>query len=633
MRIPILKRARAAISAFFGGKTGRRGYDATQGGRLYADWFAQATSSDAEIRNSIRKLIDRSRDLERNNDYQRGFLLACERNVLGAIRADLRMDAGEYVFAKGKPPVWTPDRVANSAIELAWTEWSKKGTCTVCGKYSWRDVKRLAVRSTPRDGNFLARKIRGAEARNRFGFALQLWEIDCLDLQKFELLKGGNEIRFGIEMDSYRRPVAYWLFSRSAGDIMGQSPGVSRRFPAEDIYHLFVSERVDQSLGVPWVVSAITRLRQLGAFEEAATIAARLGATKAGFLKQTPGPNGEMGEFTGGVSASGNPIMEATPGSFEALPQGWSLDSWNPEYPNIETGDFRKAMLRGVGTSLGMSYNTLGNDLESVNFSSARVGLFEEREMWKGLQSWYSETFWEPVFADWLEQSILNAAVALPLGKFAKFNRPVFKARRWPFIDPLKEVSAAKEAIALRLSSRQQFIEESGGDRDDVFHDNLSDEQFAEEIGLSLAPEDPLPAPGSMDAEEPDDTAEGADPTPGKKPKRGAAPVTTVAEKLKQRLSILEARPTVPAAPIVVSPPTVNITMPTPAAAPAPAERQTLILTGPEISGDKIAEVTERDAKTGVVTKMSVRTKRESFAEYDVTNGANGRPVLTQIRK
>mgnify|MGYP000723995770 CR=1 FL=1 len=145
--------------------------------------------------------------------------------------------------------------------------------------------------------------------------------------------------------------------------------------------------------------------------------------------------------------SSGNPIMEATPGSFEALPQGWSLDSWNPEYPNIETGDFRKAMLRGVGTSLGMSYNTLGNDLESVNFSSARVGLFEEREMWKGLQSWYSETFWEPVFADWLEQSILNAAVALPLGKFAKFNRPVFKARRWPFIDPLKEVSAAKEAM------------------------------------------------------------------------------------------------------------------------------------------------------------------------------------------
>jgi hypothetical protein len=46
------------------------------------------------------------------------------------------MDAGEYVYPKGKPPVWTPDRVANSAIEQAWVEWSKKGVCTVCGKFS-----------------------------------------------------------------------------------------------------------------------------------------------------------------------------------------------------------------------------------------------------------------------------------------------------------------------------------------------------------------------------------------------------------------------------------------------------------------------------------------------------------------
>jgi lambda family phage portal protein len=203
------------------------------------------------------------------------------------------------------------------------------------------------------------------------------------------VLRNGNEIRFGVEMDTYGRPVAYWLHAVNPGDMFGaggRAQTTSRRFPSEDIYHVFIPERSEQSVGVPWVVSAITRLRQLGAFEEAACVAARLGASKAGFFKQMPGPNGEVGEFTGEATGSGAPVIDGSPGTFEALPQGWDLASWQPEYPNIATGDFRKAMLRGVGTSLGMSYTTLGNDLESVNFSSARVGLFEEREMWKSLQ-------------------------------------------------------------------------------------------------------------------------------------------------------------------------------------------------------------------------------------------------------
>lgn len=521
----LLGRFRSAWSSFrqpsSAGRT-TRGFHAAQVGRLYADWIAGATSSDTEIRQNLRRLIDRSRDLERNNDYQRGFLLACERNILGAIRQDLRMDCGEYVYARNKPPVWQPDRTASSAIESAWSEWTKKGICTVCGRYSWRDIKRLAVRAVPRDGNFLLRKIRGAAAGNRFGFAVQVWEIDHLDLQKFARLSNGGEIRFGIEFDAMRRVVAYWLMAQHPGDSFNSggyaSPSQSTRFPAAEIYHLSVSERAEQTVGIPWVVSAITRLRQLGAFEEAAVIAARLGASKAGFFKKVPGPNGELGDWSGNTNSEGRAVIDAAPGTFEELPMGWQLDQWSPDYPNIETSEFRKAMLRGVATSQGMSYNTLGNDLESVNFSSARVGLFEEREGWKSLQVFFAEGLYEPVFADWLEAAMLAGALNLPLAKFSKFNRPIFKARRWPFIDPLKEIEAAKRAIALRISSRRQFIDEGGGDVEDVFHDNRADEQLAEEIGLSLSPPDPEPEAFSADP------PPGADePPPSPPPKKKTA--------------------------------------------------------------------------------------------------------------
>lgn len=521
----LIQRARAALAGLIGPKS-QRSFAGAMGGRLYADWFASATSADAEIRGSIRKLIDRSRSLERDNDYQRGFLLSCQRNINGAQKMDLRADAGDYVSqGPGKEPRWQSDKMANRLIEMAWAEWGKKGTCTICKRYNWRGVRRIAVRSVVRDGNFLARKITGKAAKNRFGYALQIWEIDHLDLEKFTFSNEGNEIRFGIEYDKMGAPVAYHLRARHPGDIgVGAGAGTgfkTERFPADEIYHVCLRDRAEQSVGYPWIVSAITRLRQLGAFEEAATIAARLGASKAAYFKKSG--DGATGAWTGQTDSWGRATMDVQPGTVEELPQGWDMGAVDWQYPNIETGDFRKAMLRGVATSLGASYTTIGNDLEAVNFSSARVGLFDEREGWKDLQMFFSEETWEAIFADWLEQAMLSGAVPLPMAKFAKFNRPIFKARRWAFIKPGEEMDAIKRGIALRVTSRRQVIEDQGGEVEEVFLDNLDDEELAAGIGLSLSPPDPepesfgdmnAPTAGAEDDEEPADGKPPAKPKP-----------------------------------------------------------------------------------------------------------------------
>lgn len=484
----LLDRARVGLARLIAPRpTQRRAYSAAAVGRLTNDWITSATSADAEIRGSFRKLVDRSRDLERNNDYMRGFLLACERNVNGAHRYDLRSDAGEYISKKGGVE-WQTDDLAKRLIEDAWSDWGKKKNCTANKRYSWRSVRRLAVRSLPRDGNVLIRKIRGPAARNKYNFALQVWEIDHLDTELFAARgRAQNEIRFGIEFDDQDAIVAYHLRARHPGDHFGSVGDGYRvtRVPADDIYHTALIDRTEQTVGTPWAVAAITRLRQLGAFEEAAVVAARLGASNAVFFETT----GE-GEWTGDTDADGRAVMDIEPGVAQQLPQGWKASPYTPHYPNITTGDFRKAMLRGICSSLGVAYTTLGNDLESVNFSSARVGLFDEREGWKALQIFFSEELWEPIFSDWLESAILAGAINLPFAKFSKFDRPVFKARRWPFIDPLKEIEAAKTSIALKISSRRQHIEEQGGDVEEVFIDNRDDEKLAEKIGLDLTPPD-----------------------------------------------------------------------------------------------------------------------------------------------
>lgn len=492
----IFRRVIAAVSYVVTGVKATRGFNAAQLGRLYADWFAAATSSDTEIRSNFRRLLDRSRDLERNSDYWRGYLGDAEDNIVGAVRDDLRMNCGSYSYPNGKPPKWEPDQQANNLIEADWAEWGKKGTCTICGRYSWWDVKRLLVRATPRDGNFIARKIFGKASRNRFGYALQIWEIDHLDLLRFETLAGGNEIRFGIEFDSMKRPVAYWLMATHPGDSNGvgnYSVARSTRFRAEEVYHVYMSERSEQSIGIPWCVSAITRLRQLGAFEEAAVIAARLGASKSIFFKKTPSAGSGPGAWTGEKTANGSAVMDVSPGTAQELPDGWDIADYSPEYPNVETSSFRQAMIMGMATSLRTSYISLGNDLSAVNYSSARVGLLDERETWKMHQFFYDIHFKEPVFADWLMASLMNGATKLPVGKFDQFNRPIFKGRRWVWIDPLKDMQAAQTGIALRLTSRRQLIDENGGDVEEVFHANKADEELADSMELSLQPAAPAP--------------------------------------------------------------------------------------------------------------------------------------------
>jgi hypothetical protein len=57
----LFSRTRAAWDALFQ-KEGKRGFNAASVGRLYADWFTAASSADAEIRGSQRRLLDRSRD-------------------------------------------------------------------------------------------------------------------------------------------------------------------------------------------------------------------------------------------------------------------------------------------------------------------------------------------------------------------------------------------------------------------------------------------------------------------------------------------------------------------------------------------------------------------------------------------
>jgi sirohydrochlorin cobaltochelatase len=118
-------------------------------------------------------------------------------------------------------------------------------------------------------------------------------------------------------------------------------------------------------------------------------------------------------------------------------------------------------------------------------------GLLEEREAWKCLQRFFIEHFCEPIFGDWLKSSLSMGAIevvngTLPASKFEKFHAPEFRGRRWPWVDPKKDIEASMMAIDAGLTSRRAAIGEAGGDIYEIFREQQADKELAAEMGLSF---------------------------------------------------------------------------------------------------------------------------------------------------
>lgn len=443
----------------------KRSYQGAAISRLTNDWLNPVTSADQEIRASLSRLRQRCRELERNNDYVRRFLSGLESNVLGHTGVGLQMKVTEN---GGRPDV-----LANDLVERAWNDWSRSESCTVTGRMTWFDVQRLALRSTARDGDCVLRMIRDAE-----GFRLQLLEGDRLDINFNQDTAGGNEVRMGVEIDRFGKPVAYHLLDKHPADTSAVQ-SKRERIPADQVIHPFITDRIAQTRGTPWMVSAMTRLQMLGAYEEAELTAARVAASKMGFLVK------ERSEgYIGDTDEAGNTLMEVEPGAIEELPMGTTFQSWNPEHPTGNYSSFVKSTLRGIAAGLGVSYNMLANDLEGVNYSSIRAGLLDEREYYKAVQRWFIDSVITPVFEGWLETNLLNGTINLPAAKLDKFKKPQWLPRRWAWVDPLKDQQASILAVDNHFKSKRQVVAEMGGDYESVLREIKQDEELAADVGL-----------------------------------------------------------------------------------------------------------------------------------------------------
>lgn len=450
-------------------------FKAADNSRLTEDWPTRILSPDAAIGTSLRTIRSRSRDLERNDTYARGFGKCLTRNVLGAEGIQFQ---SKVVEANGKP-----DRLANLRIEDGWYRWGVEKWCDSERKSTWRELQKMALLRVAFDGEVLV--LKEQNSTNPWSYSLRILEGDFIDESHNENLKDGGFIRMGVEFDAQGIVRAYHLYESHPGDVFVKPTKgrQKKRVPAENAIHLFMPERPQQSRGWPWLTAAIRDIGMLGGYKEAELVAARVSAAKAGFIEKTFPDGMPYPEEEGGTGRT----MEVEPGIIEELPMGASFKPWDPTHPNTAFGEFIKSTLRGIAAGMGVSYNSLSSDLEGVNYSSIRAGLLDEREEWMQIQSWLIDHFCRPVFRDWLKMALLSGMVQLPAGKISKFTADTWRGRRWQWVDPEKDVRAGLLAVEGGLKSRRQLVAEAGGDFEETLDEIAQDNELAKDAGVELA--------------------------------------------------------------------------------------------------------------------------------------------------
>lgn len=489
-------------------RSASRSFEAAETPAWAESWPTHAAQINEDLARQLPTLRARAAAQARNDEWAISYLIKLGDNVLGenGIRLQMRI----------KKPDGTLDKETNAAIEQAWADWGKKAD--VSG-LAWSQVEQLALNALPQSGEFLVRWRPGA---GPFGFQIQLLPADLLDVTLRRDF-GGNRIRMGVEITDDGLPVAYWLKMSRAGDNPLDMISVGRhvRIPADQIIHRFKAHEIGQLRGYPWLSAGAPRLWMLHDFEQAAAVASSNAAKRQGFFVSPTGeaPPGfadtivstvlETAKAQGKVltpeeiqtlTAAAEKYSTTVPGQYDTLPHGYDFRPYQSDWPNITADGYIKQNLRGWAAARGMSYVTLGNDLESVNYSSAQVGIVGEREHFKSVQADMIAWLHAAVFPRVLPYLILKTP-SLKSSRLAEYlAAATWAPRRWQPIDPVKAENANEMRLKQRTTSRRRIMIERGEDPDEIAAEIAEEEKlYGVYVGATGFAPDPTPGDGAQD--------------------------------------------------------------------------------------------------------------------------------------
>ena len=424
----------------------------------FTNWLlASFNKINVETKYEFKQLILRVRDLAKNNEVFRSHLNNIEKSIIGK--------QGFRLQSLVKAPTGELDAAINDELELAWYDFGKRsnGYITKCGGLGDRDFDALILRTLMIDGEVFIRIIK--DAKNPYGISFKILDSLCIDFDKNRPQSNyENAIVAGIEIDKDNRPTNYYY---KEGDTDNYTVGFTEVIPANEIIHIFKKEFVGQVRGFSEICASIDSLKQLDDYAIAELFAAKIAACQNVFYERTGSTAGDWidqesdddkGEFLSAMS----------PGESSIVPKGYTVKSISPNHPNTNFSGFVKAIVRRIASSVGVSYNRLAHDYESVNYSSLREASIDEAKTYSNIQQFLVDNWKTFEYELFLKSYLMNFDTKLKPSKLKEYLNYNFICRKDGLFDPAKEIVAIERRLKLGLSNPIIELESLGQDPEEV---------------------------------------------------------------------------------------------------------------------------------------------------------------------
>lgn len=508
----MLDRWRRSLARVIAPKSGgARLYAGAKQSRLTGGFGTYSNSSaDSELYSALTALRSRSRQLMRDAPYAKRARVIVVNNVVGAgvgLQAQVRNTRGGM-----------NERI-NADIEAAWAKWALADSCHTGGALHFSDLERTCLSEIFTAGEVFIRKHYRTFGESKIPLGLELVEAERIADEFTYPSLASPGTRLGVETDSFGRPVAYWVRTVHPGEPRAMVDQVAKyeRVPAADIIHLRKVERWPQTRGEPWLHACVRKLNDMEEYSGSELTAARMSAN---FFATIETPSSDPDALATETQDDGSRQINIEPGVIEQLAAGDQLKFHTPNRPNAALDAFMRYLLREVAAGVGVSYESLSRDYSQSNYSSSRLALLDDRDLWRVLQQWWIRSFREPLHREWMQAAVLSGAIpSIGPEQWAldpdRFLPVTWKLRGWSWVDPTKEVEAYKEAIKAGLTTTTRVIAQTaeGADIEDIIAERKRELEMFDEAEIEVdttVPEEaepPEPAPVAVPAAETEDAA------------------------------------------------------------------------------------------------------------------------------
>ena len=209
-----------------------------------------------------------------------------------------------------------------------------------------------------------------------------------------------------------------------------------------------------------------------------------------GFITEASAVAGDPSAWFGSKASddsAGRDVVALEPGTFPILPRGLDVTFSQPVDVGTTYEVWIKQQIREIAKGMGVTYEQLTGDLTGVNYSSIRAGLLEfRRRVGQLQQEIIIFQFCRRVANAWMDAAVLSGAVAIPdyFTNRRAYRRIVWRPDGWPWVDPVKDLDAAKNSVRSGFSSRSKVVAERGDDIETIDRENAEDNARADRLKL-----------------------------------------------------------------------------------------------------------------------------------------------------